>query len=634
MQAVPESFLRRSTLGATRGFGLRLALLLLLLQQQLAEAVVPPRQHSSSCGFLLAPSRVHFNTGSSSASAASFFGMGASPSRTASSPSPEQRSGLLGKGVSGSNDDVVGDGYGAAGSSTRLQATAPTGNDIDPEDPSAAAAGLRSGDADGGIDAYLPIGTDSNGEASAKSKNDGLSGQILSIAVPALVALSVDPLMSAVDTAYIGRLAAEHGGGEIGLGALALNTNVFTFSFYIFNFLATVPTPFVASARAKGDEKGAARLIGQLLTAALALGVVLLVMLEFFGVHLLQLLGATAVNEDQARPIAGFLDTKTPLLIGLAANGLNFVLDPILIFQFGWGLQGAAIATVTAEWAGVMAFLVLLAQKEPSIRLRPVSLPKNREGWKEGSAVLTSSAAVFGRTVALQGALGTATAFAARVGPTAIAAHQVCNQLYLLLAFAADSLAVAAQGLVADRLGGGMVAEGREVAGRLIVFGLGLGVGTLVIFQVFGGVLPLIFTSDQKVIAAIAPIIAVVGLLQPLNGYVFVGDGILQGTQDFVYEALTMVVSATTLPLYIWLRGYLGGGETTLLDVWMALVVMQSCRSLTFTFRHFFDRRGPLYLGSTAAAAVSPKGEDAAAVGIGVVVDDGDRNVLGNDEEK
>ncbi|CAM9775805.1 unnamed protein product, partial [Ectocarpus fasciculatus] len=162
-----------------------------------------------------------------------------------------------------------------------------------------------TGDVDGGTDAYLPVSTDGNGngngEAGAKSKNDGLSGQILAIAVPALVALSVDPLMSAVDTAYIGRLAAENGGGEIGLGALALNTNVFTFSFYIFNFLATVPTPFVASARAKGDEMGASRLIGQLLTAALALGIVLLVILELFGVHLLQLLGATAVNEDQAR---------------------------------------------------------------------------------------------------------------------------------------------------------------------------------------------------------------------------------------------------------------------------------------------------------------------------------------------
>lgn len=50
----------------------------------------------------------------------------------------------------------------------------------------------------------------------AKSKNEGLTEQILSIAIPALVALSVDPLMSAVDTAYIGRLSADHpGGGEV-----------------------------------------------------------------------------------------------------------------------------------------------------------------------------------------------------------------------------------------------------------------------------------------------------------------------------------------------------------------------------------------------------------------------------------
>ncbi|CAN0453331.1 unnamed protein product, partial [Hapterophycus canaliculatus] len=46
---------------------------------------------------------------------------------------------------------------------------------------------------------------------------------------------------------------------QIGLGALALNTSIFMFTFCIFGFLATVPTPFVASARAKGDDAGAAR---------------------------------------------------------------------------------------------------------------------------------------------------------------------------------------------------------------------------------------------------------------------------------------------------------------------------------------------------------------------------------------
>lgn len=48
-----------------------------------------------------------------------------------------------------------------------------------------------------------------------KDKNDGLSGQILSLAIPALVALSVDPLMSAVDTAYVGRLGEDLGGGTV-----------------------------------------------------------------------------------------------------------------------------------------------------------------------------------------------------------------------------------------------------------------------------------------------------------------------------------------------------------------------------------------------------------------------------------
>lgn len=57
-------------------------------------------------------------------------------------------------------------------------------------------------------------GEEGDGEGK-KSKNEGLTGQILSLAIPALVALSVDPLMSAVDTAYIGRLGTELGGGAV-----------------------------------------------------------------------------------------------------------------------------------------------------------------------------------------------------------------------------------------------------------------------------------------------------------------------------------------------------------------------------------------------------------------------------------
>lgn len=55
------------------------------------------------------------------------------------------------------------------------------------------------------------------GKGTTKNNNDGgsLTRKILALALPALVSLCVDPLMSAVDTAYIGRLGSDLGGGEV-----------------------------------------------------------------------------------------------------------------------------------------------------------------------------------------------------------------------------------------------------------------------------------------------------------------------------------------------------------------------------------------------------------------------------------
>jgi Na+-driven multidrug efflux pump len=91
--------------------------------------------------------------------------------------------------------------------------------------------------------------------------------RILGIAAPALASLALDPLMSAADTAFVGRMA---GTGE--LGGLAVATTVVTVSFYMFNFLSTSTAPLVASVRASGNEEEAAELAGIALTSALIIG--------------------------------------------------------------------------------------------------------------------------------------------------------------------------------------------------------------------------------------------------------------------------------------------------------------------------------------------------------------------------
>ena len=71
----------------------------------------------------------------------------------------------------------------------------------------------------------------------------------------------------------------------------------------------------------------------------------------------------TAAQADRSSPLAcghrvtfpaqgvfrGLGDTRTPLVATLGCNALNLALDPLLIFALGWGVAGAAQATVLAE---------------------------------------------------------------------------------------------------------------------------------------------------------------------------------------------------------------------------------------------------------------------------------------------
>ena len=74
---------------------------------------------------------------------------------------------------------------------------------------------------------------------------------IIALALPALGALAADPLVSLVDTAFVGRLNAT------ALGALGVNTSIFSLAFFVFNFLAYGTTPLIGRAIGRGDRAAA-----------------------------------------------------------------------------------------------------------------------------------------------------------------------------------------------------------------------------------------------------------------------------------------------------------------------------------------------------------------------------------------
>jgi putative MATE family efflux protein len=70
-------------------------------------------------------------------------------------------------------------------------------------------------------------------------------------------------------------------------------------------------------------------------------------------------------------------DTLTPFCAISIANVINIVLDPILIFYFGWGISGAAIATWISRIASSV-FLIYRLKKSSSIIIRPFTFPNGR----------------------------------------------------------------------------------------------------------------------------------------------------------------------------------------------------------------------------------------------------------------
>ncbi|NNF37932.1 MAG: MATE family efflux transporter, partial [Gemmatimonadetes bacterium] len=222
-----------------------------------------------------------------------------------------------------------------------------------------------------GPEAARPLEGCVHAEAEARgspvTSNRSIDARVLGLALPALGALAADPLVSIVDTAFVGRL------GVVPLAALGVNASVFSLAFVVFNFLAYGTTPMVARALARGDRRGAGKLAVEALTLACAAGVVATALLLALAEPVLALMGATgdlgapALSYLRIRALAGpavlivtaghgifrgWQDTRTPLWITLGPNVVNLVLDPLLIFGLGWGLEGAAIATVVAQWSG------------------------------------------------------------------------------------------------------------------------------------------------------------------------------------------------------------------------------------------------------------------------------------------
>jgi MATE family, multidrug efflux pump len=413
--------------------------------------------------------------------------------------------------------------------------------------------------------------------------------EILGLAIPALGALAIDPLLTLADTAFVARLGTNE------LAALGVDTAILGFAFFAFNFLAYVLTPLVAKALGSGRPDEARRWVGDAIVLAVGLGVMAAVVVEVFTPLFVDLMGAAegvagpAISYLRIRVLAtpavllvtvghgafrGHKDTKTPLLVALGVNLLNLVLDPILIFVFGWGLVGAAIATVVAQVIGAIWFLRLLVSRSMAARPEGLaeSLPSLLTLGRNG-ALLTV------RTAFLLASFTVAASVATRIGPEEIAAYQLVSQLFLLAALLADSFAVPAQAMSAETSARGDIHKLNALNRRLMAWGLVAGV-TLMIGVGLGRLGLGWLASDPRVADLAVEAAGIVAIAELVAALVFVADGIFLGLL-----ALGTMVLSTSIGAVVAVALMLGTSLGDTVDgIWWALSAMLLARGLVFLF--------------------------------------------------
>ena len=414
--------------------------------------------------------------------------------------------------------------------------------------------------------------------------------RIVGLAIPALGTLAAEPLYRIVDTAIVGRLGTDQ------LAGLAIAITLLALVVAGSNFLTYGTTPRVANRLGSARPDEAADVGVQAMWLAGIVSVVAVPALVFGARPLASAIGADgAVLEfavEYLRIAAvgvpfvlialaaqgvqrGASDYRTPLVILVAANVANLVIELVLVFGFDLGIAGAAWSTAIAQAGAGVAFLVVVRRHLAPARHR-------RPQWTEMAPLLTAGRHLLLRVGSMLAVFTGATAIAARVDDVTLAAHQIAMTMFLFLALVLDALAVPAQTLVAEELGrGGSGAA--DLARRVVRLSLVAATAIALLVAATSSLLPRVFTDDPAVASRATSALLLLAVLVLPGAVAFADDGVLIGAGDYRFlgvAAFGYLVAVAPIAVAVLATPALG-----IAGIWFGLVLWMVVRAVVNTLR-------------------------------------------------
>ncbi|KAL1833781.1 hypothetical protein ACET3Z_003432 [Daucus carota] len=358
---------------------------------------------------------------------------------------------------------------------------------------------------------------DDNVDASVSSDDDesiwSQIGEIVRFSGPATGLWLCGPLMSLIDTVVVGQSST------VELASLGPATVFCDDLGYVFMFLSIATSNLVATALAGQGKDEVQHQISVLLFVGLICGILMLLFTRFSGAWALTAFTG-AKNVDiiysankyvQIRGLAwpavligwvaqsaslGLKDSWGPLKALIVASAINGIGDVVLCTFLGYGIAGAAWATMASQV--VAAYMMVEALNNKGYNGFALSVPS----FSELQNIYMLAAPVFVLMMSKVAFYALLVYFATSMGVQAVAAHQVMIQMYFMCAVWAEPLAQTAQSFMPELLYGAKrsLSRARMLLKSLVIVGALSGTILGSIGTVIPWFFPSIFSPDNGII--------------------------------------------------------------------------------------------------------------------------------------
>ena len=384
-----------------------------------------------------------------------------------------------------------------------------------------------------------------------------LNEEILSLAIPSILANITVPLVGMADIAVAGHLGGGNGAAAL-IGGITIGTMLFDLLYWNFAFLRSGTGGLTAQAygRLLAGSDGVDQVHGILLRAlkiALLSGVALIALqwvvlwLAFLLVDCTPQVRELASEYFKIRIWAapatlslfafkgwfiGLQDTVRPMIADLIVNGLNIALSFVLGFGLcglpAMGFAGVAAGTLIAQWCGFTytAFAARHAMgqlvDQVQVQQRPVDQVQAPSFFRMNRDLVLRSLGMIAVYIGF-------TVISAKFGDTMLAVSAILMKLLLVFSYFTDGFAYAGEALTGRFIGAGDKLGVHAAVKGCFIWGWGLA-GAFMLMYGLGGVPAFhLLTSDVTVVEAGREFIPWL-LLMPLIGVpAFIWDGVFTG---------------------------------------------------------------------------------------------------------